>query len=150
MSMNRKHLQGFTLVELVIVIVIIGILAAIAIPKFTGLSGDARASTIRGVVGAISSANIVVNSAAQIANQNGATGTVTACGTTVATVYGYASNLTALSGCLNLAPAADFTVAAGSISHAGAAASATCQVTYAAPAGAGLQPTYTLAVGDCS
>jgi MSHA pilin protein MshA len=51
--MNQK---GFTLIELVVVIVILGILAATALPKFVDLSGDAEQAAVQGVAGAVSSA----------------------------------------------------------------------------------------------
>ena len=47
---------GFTLIELIMVISILGILAAVAVPKFVNLGGDARAASVRSWAGAIRSA----------------------------------------------------------------------------------------------
>lgn len=51
---RKKNEKGFTLIELIIVIVILGIIAGVAVPKFIGLSSSARLSAARGVGGAIS------------------------------------------------------------------------------------------------
>ena len=52
MFMNRK---GFTLIELIMVIVLLGLLAAVAIPQFTNLSAQANTSAEQGVVGSVRS-----------------------------------------------------------------------------------------------
>lgn len=62
-----KKNAGFTLIELVIVIVILGILAVIATPKFIDLSADANTAATKGVAGALSSAS-AANYAARKAN----------------------------------------------------------------------------------
>ena len=59
--------QGFTLIELVIVIIILGILAVTAAPKFINLQGDARVSALNGLKAAIQGANTLVYSKAAIA-----------------------------------------------------------------------------------
>ncbi len=61
--------QGFTLIELVVVIIILGILAVTAAPKFINLQGDARVSTLQGAKAAIQSANSLVYSKAALAGE---------------------------------------------------------------------------------
>ncbi|UCD63334.1 MAG: type II secretion system protein [Candidatus Zixiibacteriota bacterium] len=52
----RGNQKGFTLIELVMIIVILGILAAVAIPKYQDLSGEAKEAAARGALGAVRSA----------------------------------------------------------------------------------------------
>ncbi|RUO80137.1 methylation site containing protein [Idiomarina tyrosinivorans] len=59
----RKQ-QGFTLIELIIVIVILGIIAVTAAPQFIGFSTDARKATVNGLLGSVKGASQLVHARA--------------------------------------------------------------------------------------
>lgn len=154
MVANRE--KGFTLIELVMVIVILGILAAFALPRFADLGGDARAASMQGVYGAVRSANSIVHSAclADADCDQSAAGTadpangesVTLEGESIALAYGYptlASILTAAQiNADDFDTTTDGTIAANN-------ATGTCNVTFAEATSATDAPDIAINDGGC-
>ena len=113
-----KKQQGFTLIELIIVIVILGILAVTAAPKFLNIQGDANASTIQGIDGALNGAMNIVYGKAVIAGSHKTASTVSPApkvssddGSSISLNYGYpTANAAGVLAAINIT-AADLTAA---------------------------------------
>ena len=110
-KMNKKQ-AGFTLIELVMVIVILGILSAFALPRFADLTGDARKASINGLAGAIKSAAAIAH-ADQIAKNNALGVSVVLDGSTVTMVNGYPTPNAAGISVAAAIDAADYTLSGG-------------------------------------
>lgn len=153
---GRRKQGGFTLIELIVVLVILGILAAFAVPRFAGVNEDARKAAIQGLAGSLRSAAALVHGLALARGQTGATGSVPLEGSTVALVFGYPSALEAGIGASILSldgfTPVWGTTATGSATFAtnSLPTATTCMVTYAAPAAAGGVGLVTTDVTNCS
>jgi len=86
-AMASRKEKGFTLIELVIVIVILGVLAAFALPRFADLGGDARLSSLQGALGAVRSASAIAHSQALASSVED--GVITLEGVDITLVNGY-------------------------------------------------------------
>lgn len=154
--------RGFTLIELIMVIVILGILSAFALPKFADLSGNAEQASVDGARASIRSAAAIAH--AQALASNTTSGNITIEGTTVNLVNGYpdaetiddAAGLTDFLMVVNAAGAqvivtlSPATASNPCVSYAEAAANAAPTISVVGSLGAGADTTAGTADDTCS
>ncbi|MBC3807581.1 prepilin-type N-terminal cleavage/methylation domain-containing protein [Undibacterium seohonense] len=143
----RKQQAGFTLIELIVVIIILGVLSAYALPRFAALQTEARIAKMNGALASLKSGAALARSI-QLTQQLALNSAITMEGALLPMANGYpttdltgipvAAGLAAPDFVLTTTSATVFTVSSD-IDHAA------CAVTYTVPVAAGSPPTYSSA-----
>lgn len=142
----NKAVKGFTLIELVVVITILGILAAFAIPRFANLEKEARIAAVQGLGGSVRSASTLAHSLS-LAQGLAPGASITMEGQTITMAERYPQDASIDNALVDFTGFDNSTD--GLFTKNGAATPANCSVTYAEPTAADLPPTITVDVTDC-